>query len=70
MYNKVKMVHFYVSKGQRLKLKKIIVFLSLKIDLVLVNSSDPVEMPHDGAFYLGRYCLQKCPFRGFWSAKG
>ena len=34
------------------------VFLSLKIDFVLANNTDPDEMPHDAAFHLGLHRLQ------------
>ena len=44
--------------------------ISLKINLVLANSSDPDEMPHSAAFYLGLHCLHKYRFRGFQSIKG
>ena len=33
-------------RGHRLKLQRIIVYLSLKIVVVLANSVDPDEMPH------------------------
>ena len=36
----------------------------------LVNSADPVEMPHYAAFHLGLHSLTKYPFKGFWSTKG
>ena len=35
------------------------IFLSLKIDFVLANSTDPDEMPHYSAFHLGLQCLPK-----------
>ena len=35
------------------------VFLSRKIVLVLANSVDPDEMPHNAAFHLGLYSLAK-----------
>ena len=56
-------------EGQRFFFSKTIVFLSLKIDFALVNSTDPDEMPnsadpdempHFVAFHLGLDCLQKC----------
>ena len=40
------------------------VFLSLKIVSIFVNSSDPDEMQHYAAFYLGLHCLPKYPFSG------
>ena len=57
-------------EGSQVIISKKIVFLSLKIDFVLVNSADPDEMPHYVAFHLGLHCLSKYPFRGFWSTKG
>ena len=36
-------------------------FLLPTIDLVLANSADPDEMPHDVAFHLGLHCLPKFP---------
>ena len=36
----------YIEGSQVIIFKKNIVFLSLKIDFVLVNSADPDEMPH------------------------
>ena len=48
-----------------------IVFLSLKIDFVLVNSADPDEMLHYAAFHLGLHYLPKYPIiRGFRYTKG
>ena len=35
------------------------IFMSLKIVFVLANSTDPDEMPHFAAFYLGLHCLPK-----------
>ena len=46
------------------------IFLSLKIHLVLANSVDPDEMPHNVAFHPGLHCLPKYLFRGFWTTKG
>ena len=43
---------------------KYILFLSLKIDFILANSSDTDEMPHHAAFHLGLHCLPKYPFMG------
>ena len=37
--------------------KHSIVFLSLKIDFVLANSADPVEMQRHAVFHLGLRCL-------------
>ena len=36
----------YILRGNKLKFQKHIVFLSLKIYFVLVNSADPNEMQH------------------------
>ena len=38
--------------------------------LVLTNSADPDEIPHNAAFHLGFHCLINYPFRGFQSSKG
>ena len=38
---------------------KNIVFFSLNIKFVLVNSADPDEIPHYAAFHLGLCCLPK-----------
>ena len=46
------------------------VFLSLKVVLILPNSTDPDEMQHYAAFHLGLHCLSKYPFRGFQDTKG
>ena len=46
------------------KIKKYILFLSLKIDFILANSADTDEMPHHAAFHLGLHCLPKYPFMG------
>ena len=43
---------------------KNIVFHSLKINLVLVNSAEPDKMPPSVAFYQGLHCLPKYPFMG------
>ena len=47
---------------------KNVVFLSLKIDFVLVIIADPDTMPHYAAFHLGLHCLYL--FRGFLSTRG
>ena len=59
----------YVEGSHVIILKKYI-FLSLKIDFVLANGSDPDEIPHDAAFHLGLHCLPKYPLWGFCSSKG
>ena len=41
------------------------VFLSLKMGISLVNSTDPDEMQRKAAFHVGLHCLPKYPFRGF-----
>ena len=51
-------------------IKKNIVFLFLKIDLVLANSTDPDEMHHSVAFHLDLHCLQKYLFWCWQSIKG
>ena len=38
-----------------------IVFLSFKVNLVLINSADPGEMPQFAAFHVGFRCLPKYP---------
>ena len=53
-----------------MRIKKKIVFFSLKIDFVQANSANPDEMPHHAAFHLGLHCLLKYPFRGFQSEMG
>ena len=60
----------YIEGSQVIISKNNIVFLSLKIDFVLVISADSDEMPHYVTFHLGLHCLSKYPFRGFWSTKG
>ena len=55
--------------GYNFQKKKKIVSLSLKIDLVLSNSTDPDEMQHYAAFHHGLHCLPKYLFRGFQSTK-
>ena len=35
------------------------------LKICFINSVDPGEMQHDGAFHLCLHCLQKCSFRGF-----
>ena len=45
-------------------------FLSLKIDFDLVNSSDPDEMPYHAAFHLNLHCLPKHPLTGIQATKG
>ena len=54
--------------GYNLK-KKIIVFLSQKIDFVAANSADYDEMLHHAAFHLGLHCLPKYQIKGFPSRK-
>ena len=46
--------------GHQVIIKKYI-FLFLKIDVVLANSTDLDEMPHHAAFHLDLHCLSKCP---------
>ena len=46
------------------------VFLSLKVVLILANSTDTDQMQHDAAFHLGLHCFPKYPFRGFQVYKG
>ena len=61
----------YIEESQVVISPKTIVFLSLKINLVLANSADPDEMPHDVAsFHLCHHCLPKFLFKGFWFTKG
>ena len=44
------------------------VLISLKIDFLLANSTNPDVMLHNTAFYLGLHCLPpECLFRGFLS---
>ena len=40
-----------------------IVFLSLEVDFVLANSTNPDEMLYYAAFHLGLYCMPKYQFR-------
>ena len=60
-------MHFFLGA---IRVKKDIVFLSLKIVSVLTNSADPDEMLRYAAFHLGLHCLSKYLFRGFRSKKG
>ena len=60
LYNKVKSVE-YIKE-----LTKNIAFLTLKIDFVLANSTDPDEILHDAAFYSGHHCLPKNWLSGFF----
>ena len=55
------MVRLYVynKRSQVIISPQNIVFLSQNIDFGLANSSDPDEMPHYVAFYLGLQCLPK-----------
>ena len=46
-------------EGSQIIISTKIVFLSLKISFVLVNSVDPDEMMHYAAFHLGLHCLSK-----------
>ena len=57
-------------EGSRVIISKNILFLSMKIEFVLANSTDPEEMSHHVAFLLGLHCLPKYPFRGFQYTKG
>ena len=43
----------YITRGHRLYIFKLIIFLSLKIIFALANSADPDEMPDHVAFHLG-----------------
>ena len=45
----------YIEGSHVMIFKKI--FISLKFFFVLVNSSDPDEMPHDAVFHLDLHCL-------------
>ena len=56
--------------GQRLELPNQDVLQSMKIVLNLANSTDPDEMLHFAAFYLGLHSLPKYLFRGFPYIKG
>ena len=48
-----------------------IVFLSLKIDFVLTNSTDPDEMAHNTVFHLGlHFFFPRNPLRCFRSTEG
>ena len=49
-------MHFFLVT---LRVKKDIVFLSLKIVSVITNSADPDEMLHYAAFHLGLHYLSK-----------
>ena len=60
----------YVEGSQIIIFKKYCILFSPKIDLVLANSADPDEMPHNAAFHLGLQCLPKYQFWGFWPSKG
>ena len=46
------MVHC-IYKGSNVIISQSIIFLSLQIECVLVNSADPDEMSHNAAFHLG-----------------
>ena len=46
----------YIERSQVINSKNI-VFLSMKIDFVLANSTDPDEMLHYVAFHQGLHCL-------------
>ena len=52
----------YILRGQRLYFPNRIVFLSLKIVLISVNSADPDEMLHYAAFHLSLHYLPKYAF--------
>ena len=45
------------------------VFLSLKVILVLTNSTYPDEMQHYAAFHPGIHCLPKYTLNGFQYTK-
>ena len=49
-----------ILKGQKLEFLKYIVFLSLKIDIVLANSTHPDEMLPNAAFQLSLHCKYTC----------
>ena len=60
----------YISRGDRLKFSKNIVFFCLNIYFTFTNSVEPDELQHYAAFHLGLHCLQKYSFRGFPYTKG
>ena len=43
--------------------------ISFQFCIILANSADPNEMPHDTAFHFGLNCLPKYSFRAFPSTK-
>ena len=53
-----------IEEPQIIITKIYIVFLSLKIDIVLIDSADSNKMLHDVAFHLGFRCLPYYPFKG------
>ena len=53
---------FCFIRCNRLKFLNYDVLLPLKIDIILVNSADPGEMPNYVAFLLGLHCLPKYLF--------
>ena len=65
-FNPMKYVHIDTSMGLSIVnfkgfSKFCCFFLFLKIVLILTNSTDPDEMPHYAAFYLGLNCFAKVP---------
>ena len=58
----------YILKGHRLKFPNIL-FLSLKINFVLVDNADFDQMPHSVAYHLVLHCLQNYLFKGFQSRR-
>ena len=46
-------------KGSQEEFLNYDVFMSLKVVLILANSTDPDEMQHYAAFHLGLHCLPK-----------
>ena len=57
-------------EGSQVIISPKICILSLKIDFIIKNSAEPNEMSHYATFHLGRHCLPKYPFRGFWYTMG
>ena len=51
-----------VAAWADLLLTDVHMFLSMKIGLILANSTDPDEMPPQAAFHLGLHCLPKYLF--------
>ena len=53
-------------KGPQVDFLNYDIFLSLKVVLILANSTGSVEMQHYVAFHLGLHCLPKyCRFGNF-----